>query len=83
MVQFFPTVILLVWLLTGFAAAQPSQLISPHDLRQQALLQLCREQIRSELNLPSGQEGDTPAVRERMAECLRDHRAWYIFRRTD
>jgi hypothetical protein len=83
MVHFFGTFFLSAGLLTGFAFAQPSQLVSPHDLRQQALLKLCWDQVRSELKLASGEEMESPAVRDRMTECLRDHRAWYIIRRPD
>jgi hypothetical protein len=78
----FLGIFVLTGLLTGFAFAQPSQLVSPHDLRQQALLKLCWDQVRGELNL-AGEDAESRAVQERMTECLRDHKAWHIIRRSD
>ena len=81
--QVLGTVLGLLTLLTGFASAQPSQLISPHDIRQQALLQLCREQVRARLNITREDDMGGRDARDALAECLHDHRAGYVIPRRD
>jgi hypothetical protein len=49
--------------------------MSPHDIRFQALVKMCQEQVRQELHVPPG-ESPPPEFRERLTECLWDNRAW-------
>jgi hypothetical protein len=69
------TAILLGVLLASLAVAQPLRMISPHDIRLQAIVRHCQEQIRS--------TSTSSKARRTLVECLHDHRAGHTVRQRE